>query len=266
MPGAADRARVLAHGVLTNQPHITFTNTGTSAGSLTAVSAYFNYSNGYINWWGEAVNNGTQPSCIPLGSVTMDGVAVTTTVDAPPYVVGTLTQTSGCVAPGAKGEFWGIQRGTSFASISAVDYSFNGLSEAATPSTDVQVQSATISGQMVTGQVSINTAIYNLGVAVYVRDCRGVVVDKVSAFPGNLANLNAGQTLPFTTNPAARPFDEFVALPSWIEGMMALREPPASSGRLALRAEQEAQMRALREAQTAAAMAPAMATTYVSAP
>jgi hypothetical protein len=237
------------NGVLTNRPTITFTNTATNG--LKVVNAYFVYQVGYINWWGEAINNGTQPSCIPLGTVTMDGATVTTTVHAPPYMSG-LTSTSACVAPGAKGQFWGIAQGN-FANISNVDYSFTGLSEAATPATDVQVQNATVSGETVTGQVSVAAAVYNFGVDVFVRDCRGVLVDKVPAFPGNLMDLSPGQSLAFTTNPAARPFDDFVTLPSWIEGKQMTRRPPNPlDERLAVRAQQETQMRAMRAAQEVA--------------
>lgn len=197
----------ISGGVITNRPGLTFTKVG---GQLDLLAArLWTTLGGSFKWSGYVKNNTTKVQCIPLGTVTMNGVDVLTVVDGLPYDEGFSTVSDECLAPGDVGGVNGIELSIptgSLAGITTIAYNFQTLAAlngtVPHPSTPQLVQANIVNGVIgpgISGKIKTTLPITNTGLTFYPHDQCGLPFEKQTAYPGNLANLAANTEYPFET-------------------------------------------------------------------
>lgn len=179
----------------------------------------------------EVRNTGFATICHYPRSVYLDFVDVATRLNATPHhdqigATGTpFDSTNPCVAPGAVGVLEGAARGISEADLAVaselhIEYDvedFGAIHNLATEVSGVTgMVERTAEGFVLRGQITPRLRIWNVGIMVFPRDGRGVLVDGIYAFPGDLGLLPGLVPTPFVTSPTEWEFSEYVAFAAWI--------------------------------------------------
>ncbi|MCA9578532.1 MAG: hypothetical protein R3B40_13585 [Polyangiales bacterium] len=204
----------------------------------------------------EVTNTGATIGCSYLPDVSLDFEELLGTVDGDGYYndFGSLYS---CIAPGQSGILTALERGldrSDLEAASSLTITMNPFAlgtytrETDGPTFTQEDVVSDADGYGVAGRLSINTTIYNYGVSVYPRDSRGVFVDELLAYPGELGTLSAGSTIDFDTTRTPCAFSSYRTIDGWIR--------PSNTLRAAGVATPEAQARdegiAARRAQVAA--------------
>lgn len=179
-----------------------------------------------LDLYAEVRNIGLEDHCSFLFDPRLDGLEILVQLEAPPHRQENYTTTHGCLRPGEVGILTGIQNDISADTIeAATSLAFNmsslsplnPLSEPTdSPTVDAMIVEGEEGGNLVSGTVTPNAASFNYSMRFYPRDSRGLLVDELLAFPGDLDSLTAGVTLDFASNESDCQFDDYVFLHGWI--------------------------------------------------
>ena len=93
----------------------------------------------------------------------------------------------------------------------------NPLSEPTdSPTVEAAIVEGEEGGHLVSGTVTPNAAIYNYGMRFYPPGSRGLLVDELLAFPGELDSLAPGVTVDFASYESECQFGDYVFFQGWI--------------------------------------------------
>lgn len=238
-PALDDEAPSISGVVLTNAPHIGFTNVGTDG--LVIVSANFivqEASSGlaFIHMFGDVENQGAELQCQMLtDSFSFDGgpdelVVVTSN----PYKSATSSSTlsTECIEPGQRGVWNGIISDVPVDFIEnarALSYNIDGarffddyLPSALEPAVLYADPRMGDAGWFIAGLIRTgDLAIYNVGIDFFARDRYGLIFDDTTAYPEDLGTLDPNITLYYESFPflfsEAKP-DSVTSYAGYIEG------------------------------------------------
>jgi|GEM_PF-2623177 len=226
-------ATINADGVLTPYPHLRFE---ISPPGFQILSANFTVTEdgdsrgplfqGYL----EIRNVGSTVRCGFVPEIFLGFTELLGLMDADPYyeVHGTtvFTATSKCIPPGGVGVIDPLQRGVTLEELRSADLltvdvrPFDSEFVVYRPATtDVRITrsvSAVGDGYALGGTVTPQRTIYNFALYAYARDDRGVLFDKLRAFPGELETLPALVAHPYETEATSRPFTADLTYSGWI--------------------------------------------------
>ena len=179
-----------------------------------------------LDLYAEVMNIGLEDHCSFLFDTRLDGLEIIVLSQTPPHRQEDFTTTHGCLRPGETGILTGIQNDISADMIEAATTlqfnmtslpPLNPLSEPTdAPTVNAVIAEGAEGGYLVSGTSTPNAAIYNYVMSFYPRDSRGLLVDELLAFPGDLESLTAGITLEFASTESECQFDEYVFLQGWI--------------------------------------------------
>lgn len=223
-PAPADNAQ----GILTSHPQLDF-DLGHEDFELLTVNIVPSIALSGIDTldlYAEVMNIGFEDHCSLLFDTRLDGLEIIVLAEAPPHTQEDWTTTHGCLRPGEVGILTGIQNYITADMIEAsTSLEFNMTSlpplNPLSQPIDAPIVDATIvggeeGGNLVSGTVTPTVPIYNYGMRFYPRDSRGLLVDELLAFPGDLDSLTPGVTLDFASNESGCAFDDYVFLHGWI--------------------------------------------------
>lgn len=197
-PGDAGPVGTSPEGVLTNLPHVAFVNRGDGTLAITTanlVTEPFGSGGRASVWWfGDVENRSDDAWCHARIEATFDFTRVDASIDAPPYRVGSSTLSTACIPPRGHASFWGLENDVSpdllgsllevryF--IDATAYRFDTVPHPDAP-TVVSVRAAPTDFGDWAAEAELRIGsehIYNIGLDVYPRDARGLVVGQLTAF------------------------------------------------------------------------------------
>jgi len=178
-----------------------------------------------IELWAEIRNNTSNTECTFLPDVSLAYMPLIGLVEAPAHVSMLSRVTSDCLSPGEVGVLNAVERGIDQAdldaaltlSIDMMPNTFTTYTRAVGPALVGSVDQ-TAEGWLVRGQITVPSTLYNYGLRLYPRDNRGLIIDELLAFPGDLDTLVSGTTVSYETSATRCPFDDYVYFQSWIDG------------------------------------------------
>jgi hypothetical protein len=210
----------------------------------------------------EVTNTGSTTRCGFLPDVYLDFTELISLVRADKYYsdLGILYD---CIAPGETAVLTALERGLdetnlvagSTLSITMEPFNFGTYTRAtdgpyiADDAIAFGPDPYGLEGYGVDGTLTMETTIYNYGLRAFPRDSRGVIVDELLAFPGDLDTLSAGSSIEFSTERTGCDFPEYRAIHSWLRvnpsGLRIAEDPESAARRDAIDAR-EASVEALR--------------------
>jgi hypothetical protein len=222
-------AVINADGVLTDTPNVRFTDVGVDGIAVVSSSMRViedgDERGGLLRWVGEIENTSNKLACRMLATVQFGAQELITVVDAPAYYDEYSGVTASCLRPGERGVFYGVERGFSPEDLEreiSLRYDFESnvfgtyqraLDEPIVASEEMVER---VDGYALEGELRLVSNLYNYSMNVYPRDARGLLVARLGAFPGDLEDLVAGQTLAFSTDATDAKFVGTVIYHSWI--------------------------------------------------
>ncbi len=220
-------------GVLTAFPHIEVSVTPETDFALKS----FNFtvkedgdSRGpLLSLYAEMENIGTGLKCKFIPEVYLDFTEIITLADGPAYhlTIGStmFSTTDECIRPGESVVLGGVQRGVTEEDLmnamrltidaGSTNYPTDEYNIAVPPSVEADVVE-TDNGYAVAGNLTYVDTIYNQAVYVFPKDARGLIVDELVAFPGDLGTHFAGSTAPFETESTSCRFVDYELYQTWI--------------------------------------------------
>jgi hypothetical protein len=234
-------------GFVSNTPSATVVDVGASATpNLVLLSSNLlqepSAGEFFQQWIGEVKNTGSTVLCgvdLEVSFRSASGAQLasfTPFTSAPPYSIGTLPVTIGCLAPGDIATFYDngfVSTTVDLTAVRRIETVFSALgSSGAHPALDAPIVSshvAPVFGELgvegtLTGTVS---PIYNIGIDIFPRDASGLAVGWLIAT--DLDQLDPGGTFPFTTTGVSTSFSVYRVFTDFIDGP----KPPSGSGPLA---------------------------------
>lgn len=175
--------------------------------------------------YAEIENQGTESECSFLPDSFLDFNEIVSILTAPPHFTDIVTTvTSNCLAPGEVGVIRGVARGITIddlAVATSLTIDLNpgtfarGVPATGVPSLTTGVQT-TAEGWVVAGQVTPSASVSNYALRVFPRDARGLLINELLAFPGELALLPGGLAQDLETEASPCEFTEYLSYQSWI--------------------------------------------------
>jgi|GEM_PF-6517022 len=179
--------------------------------------------------YAELKNESADLKCLFLPTVYLGFSEVVAVVDGEQYYAQLSTSLSSisdaCIAPGETGIMFGAERGISQADLDSAT-SLEITPDPSTIATDYVAAAAPVlsDAQVVlvdglyalSGTLTYFEDIYNQAVTVYTRDARGLLVDDITAYPGDLGTHLTGTTSEFETDGTTCEFVDYVLTQDWL--------------------------------------------------
>lgn len=217
-----------AQGILTSHPAMTFTVDDPSHELETVNIVPYIAPSGIdtLTIYAELTNVGLETRCSYLFDAWLDGYDILVQAETPPFESELFSATDICLAPGDTAVLVGVQNHIPIATVNAAtSFELNVRTRSPVypsyhasnaPTLDAVIEEGTSGGHVISGTVVPGVAIYNYSMHFYPRDSRGLLVDELLAFPGDLERLTAGISVEFSTTESECTFDEYVFIHSWI--------------------------------------------------
>ncbi len=215
-----------SNGVLTPYPDINYVNLDSD---FRLVSANFvimpsdDPRGNLVEVFVEVDNLRGTESCNFLPDFEFNGVDLLGTVEAPPHFpeFGSTVPTS-CIPAGGRGVLRGLARGIDpndggslTVDMNPADFQrYNRAAIEPSRTEDIVEEEGIF---RLEGTMTPHIALRNYSLRVYPLDERGVIVDELLAFPGELESLPAGVAVPFSTGGVGCPFETAHAFQGWIQ-------------------------------------------------
>lgn len=204
-----------------------------------------------LRWYAEIQSNVSTPQCGLFAEVELlapSAREIVTIVETDRYE-DRFEIRSRCIGLGEVAILVGVQRGISSADLDDASFLSVRIDDpwarddvfpvVGGPVLTRQTAASTAEGFVVDAEIRVPENIWNYGYRAYPRDARGLLIDELLAFPGELETLYAGSTHAFSTDANPCPFGEFLSLQTWLDGEASKSNArtPSERRRAAIRSE-----------------------------
>lgn len=179
--------------------------------------------------YAEFQNTGSTVECSFLTNVFIGTAEFFGLPTTPPWrsEFGSVTD---CVGPGEVGVWEGLSRDLEpidlelplYVDLDLRPNGFGTHTRAFGPNVTSESVVMTDEGYAIAASLNVVDTIWNFGYDAYPKDERGVIIDELLAFPGELGTLSAGSVIPFETSSTECPITSFLSYFSWIDGAESL--------------------------------------------